>query len=180
MRITNPGDTVILGIDPDTKNCGFAVVDGLKVVHVGVAKQRESTGYASLKPMTGALYEELSKLAAWPISKVHVEGQKIYQTGPFKTKNPDDILLLAQVTGLAVAVSALIWPKVPCHVFKPYEWKGSNPKRVSQARICKKLGWDYEIVSDDWARPTNPPFQINPAGAWKHVMDGIGLALHEA
>lgn len=167
---------MILGIDPDTKNVGFGIVDNGKVIHVGAARQK-LTGYDSVAGMSSALYDELSKLKAWPITKIHVEGQQIYQSGPHKTKNPDDILLLAHITGVIVSVCKFIWPQANISIFKPHKWKGNIPKRTHQARLLTLLGWGYEFVGEEWARPLNPAFTLEPAGLWKHVIDGVGLAM---
>lgn len=167
---------MILGIDPDTKNIGYAVVSEGKPIHVGAARQKLS-GYDSVASMSVALYDELSKLSSWPITKINVEGQQIYQTGPHKTKNPADILLLAHITGLIVADCKFIWPNSKVSIYKPHEWKRNIPKKTHQARLLIALGWGYEFVGDEWARPTNPPFKLEPAGLWKHVVDGVGLAM---
>lgn len=62
------------------------------------------------------------------------------------------------------------------------QWKGSQPKKINQARTCRKLGLDYKIMGgkSPYCVPTSRVprcFQAVNAGDWKHLLDSAGLAI---
>ncbi len=171
-----------LAFDPDLHNTGWALVekgasDVLHVRDVGCIKvptqikKKKTKGEWAVRLMSRAV-AEWDRPVPWIEEIYVVEGQQIYFG---KTPNPQNIVHLAQVAGACLAWSDCEHTYLP----SPSQWKGSVEKHIHQARICKKLGWDYEIRASGknrYAVPTNAPFSLK-ATEWKHCMDAIGLAI---
>lgn len=168
----------VLGIDPDLHNLGWAVVEhdglGFKVFALGTvsitAKVKGDTAVAMM----------LTSLGEQPWHQTHglvVEGQQAY-LGAQRKATPEDLIRLAQVAGGAFASARRPWHDLACVVL-PRVWKGQVDKPITQARICARLGWDYERKSN-WVEPKAAGLEgFDVSGKrWSHVMDAIGLAIY--
>lgn len=188
-----------LGIDPDCRHTGWGIVQQVNdlpptlyaagVVSIpGQIKKRKIKGNEAVILMATTLY--LMELPMVEYSAIVVEGQTIYRRGSHdKGVDPNAILRIGQVSGAAL-VAALAGTEGPTQVFlpEPKTWKKQVPKRIHQARVCKRLGYGYKAhgtAKDGYVVPLLP--QGSPAARkcaelkpthWKHAMDGVGLALY--
>lgn len=173
---------ICLGIDPDTKNTGIALVRAtdptkaskakFEVLQVGVAAvdNKLPVGWRILK-MTDEISFELWMMSSdtMVFHRVAVEGQTAY-AGSKQHKRPDDLIGLAQVAGMAAGISTEVSKSADLWIPKPAEWKGQVEKKAMQRRILKRVGLTEKLEGVTGA-----------AGMTKvqrgHVIDAIGLAL---
>lgn len=201
---------IILGGDPDLHNCPFAILEVKhgqrpKVLQVEIASVPEALhGREAVAAASFAVYEALQRLRHLP-DLVCIESQQIYTKGPYKTPNPDDILLIAHITGIVVGFCGLQVKRENILLPQPKEWKANIPKGPQQARSYKILGWNSEshgkvthsrahkdgvekVRDTSWSSPNGvlegltgvadpATLGVSPQGQWKHVGDAIGLAL---
>lgn len=146
----------ILGIDPDLHTIAFAVVTvselhGQRPVvdRLFTTKlSRSVTGRDTLLPLT----QETTKLFLQHVDVfdgldlIVVESQQVYTTGPYKTPNPDDIVILAHVTGLVSALALAMAPRAKLLTPQPAVWKAQVPKHIHQIRTYERFGWGHKIV----------------------------------
>ncbi len=176
-----------IGIDPDLHNTGLALLNGDtgEVIEVkcvsSSGKKEEEAVIAMARALRFEWFPGYTYLDT--PSTVVIEAQEIYAGGG--TKNPRNIMHLAQVAGAAIAIAIRITtgPKKNLWFPRPAEWKGQVPKRIHQARILKRMKWDCQKVGTKdrgYCYPTMPnsdlarePLQKTQ---WKHVVDAIGLA----
>lgn len=169
---------VVLGIDPDTKVSGLAIViDGvLRKVGVVDIRHHKLKGTAAAGVMGGYLSKLITELG--PVSHLVVEGQQIYSNGRADGNN---LLTLALVSGACLGAGQWTAAQVTCP--KPRDWKGQRPKGASQSAILDKVGWEYEFHGS--RRPptvTKIPPEVEQIGTipkahMKEVIDAVGLAL---
>lgn len=174
---------IVLGIDPDTKNTGVAIVDEHKIHAVGVLSIRDQklTGDEAVRAMCRRLRD---LRGVWVgidivIDKWVVESQEVYKGLKQKAK-PADMIRLAQVAGAAMAQLP------PENGLCPTAgvWKHTVTKGASQGRALQHYGIPFDFVSaKDGCRPI-PGATLGIYGAdtispaqWKHVGDAIALAL---
>lgn len=170
-----------VGVDPGTKNLGWAIVDEAgQVVQVGVVRA------TSAEHMVHQLFQYLPTQFD-TVAQVVVESQE-YRHGRAKG-NPNDLFPLANIAGVA---AGLLYDRAArdkgvsgVRFVTPMEWKGSVPKAPHHRRLCDKLRWKYHESS------TKDPYIIpdfdeeeSPLGDehlratdWSEVLDAIGLAL---
>lgn len=175
---------IALGIDPDTKNTGLAIVRAFpmgtfKVIYVATAPVKASLPVQDRIRLMGLAIEEA--LMKFPcdvgvgeplidlVTRIAVEGQRVYPQGKVR---PQDLIHLAQVAGMAAAIaqqdfrlgSVCLW--IP----EPVQWKGSVEKKVMQRRILARVDLTEKLEGVEGA-----------AGMTKvqkgHVIDAIGLAM---
>lgn len=174
-----------LGIDPDTKTPGFAIVavsgKVVTVQHAGVL--RGDGNRKALLLDVDKTFWELGVTQGVGIDAVVVEGQQIYMHGPHKTKDPKPIVTLAQAAGMLMAKALDQWPLADWDMPRPAEWKGQVKKVAHQAWVCEQVGWQYKRlktgvrpaipkVAHIWGDPENDE--------WSEVVDAVGLALWAA
>jgi len=170
-----------IGVDPDLHHTGVAVLDECGVLEVRCfqtpGKNKEG---AAVLAMAGALlcpwFDRMFNYAI-----IVVEGQEIYGGGG--TKNPRNILHLAQAAGAAIVAAQHQATYIETTYFPvPSKWKKQIPKQVHQSRILQKLDWEHEAVGDQktgYCYPVdenNLPKNGMPQSHWKHIVDAIGLA----
>lgn len=160
-----------LGIDPDTKATGVAVVsDRGEVVHAEVVRSAGRLADDRVVEMSKNLLERLDELLIlYRPSAVAIEWQAI-RPGD---KRPNDILNLAVVSGMALtALHGSEGLRELCNILRPtaQEWKGTLRKDVCTARLIEHYGLDQE-GSDNWRalREITPMLRT-------HAIDAIGLA----
>ena len=163
---------IAIGIDPDTKATGMAVVSiGAvpKVLYVATAVVKASLSVQErLRHMNAMVSTELGcfpyGIAA---ERLAVEGQRVYTRGKVR---PQDLIHLAQVAGMAAAHAQQAYPLAALWIPEPVQWKGSVEKGAMQRRILGRLGLTEKLEGVEGA-----------GGMTKtqrgHVIDAIGLAL---
>lgn len=171
MKIPN-GVEQILGVDPDTKNQAFALLnlDG-SIEKAWVAKSKNSNEITQGKAHFMGTMHTMTK----PFFAI-VEGQKLYLND--KKSNPDSMIKLARASGIACA-----WLSVNPHckgiyIPTPSEWKGTAQKHAHQSHILRKLGQVPVIKGSGkgrYAVPEDNFLDLNLT-EYKHVVDAIGLA----
>lgn len=163
---------IALGIDPDTRYTGMALVTLDKVLAIGGI--RSDNG---LIPMCQRIFHGIREamVLARP-DVIVVEGQQIYRNTRVDGNN---VLQVAAVAGAALAVtegcSKVLLPR-------PRDWKGQRPKGVDQKNTLRHYGWKFLDNG-----PTHPPSWTVPAGLKtfgdpipvrhkKEIVDAMGLA----
>lgn len=169
--------SICLGIDPDSKYIALAAGSSHGVLDVYSHKVKKA-GKDDLESMIKALGHHIPAFMkslrldpVWPL-RIVIEGQLIY---PSSKEQPNDLLKLARIAGAAAGVCSMLYPDKKIIIPKPYEWKGTVPKPVHQARLFHKLGWGYKKTRG-YAYPLKPAVgkYLNQS-EWKHVADAIGL-----
>ena len=176
------GSPVVLGVDPDTQATGLALLQGEKVLMVGLAAiDRHLEPRPRGKDAAGLM----AAIVGWKIRNVFkgheyavVEFPQVYKG---KKVDPNNLTLLAAVSG---AVCAAVG-HFHVHLTYPTEWKGQTPKSIHQKRILKRIGWEF--VDNGVKKCPTPivPEDVKvigdvPEGRWKEIVDAIGIALHAA
>lgn len=153
---------ITIGIDPDTKDTGIALVEDGEVLRVGVASARGSIENRLLR-MAGRI-EWVTQCEMGPIvpDRAVIENQNIRPTD----KRPNDILKLAIVVGQAMGACCGVKTYIPL----PVQWKGSVPKAIHQKRILRQAN----LTADLKGVPGTDGMTDTQKG---HVIDAIGLAL---
>lgn len=180
-----------LGIDPDLHNTAVALVRDGRVEYVEVIRVDKKLKDAdAVKAMcieigrwerNEPLFDPESVMGI-ALDALVVEGQELYRG---QTGNPADILRVGQVAGAAVGCFSgdLHYMAGQAYLPQPKEWKGNVPKKIHQARICKRLNWPCDARADYVVPRTGEVCGLPDisrhlkAADWKHVMDAIGLAL---
>ncbi len=179
LYTTRPRQSLtVFAVDPDLHHTAWAVVESGYPLQLGVWDVQAS------KKNEEAVAQMLANMAkGFPftprIDNIVIEVPVIYPNGK---ERPNDLMRLARVAGGAGALACLSYPNAELYLATPLQWKGSVPKRIHQARICSKLGWEYKQVHTH-SYPTEIP-NAAVMGAegfksrdWKHVLDAIGLGL---
>lgn len=173
--------TLILGIDPDTKNTGLAMVEFDDVVRstcgqadrlmsistpvvkwVATARAKGAKVQDRLQPMAEAIAWAMKSIYCQGIAACVIEWQRLR---PHGEKNPNSIVDLNGIAGMAAGV----WScnsGAPLFTPIPVQWKGTVPKPIHQKRIMSKV----EIS------PASGFASLNKT-ARGHIIDAIGLAL---
>jgi len=175
------------GIDPDTSTCAVGFVDVWKVgnqlhgrIHNGwVEKPTLTSTYVKCHHL-GFRLDPVLQMKLSTCDGMAIEGQDVIRG---HTKNPADIIKLAQVAGFWAAQRR---GNATVHVPEPKEWKGQVPKGVHHKRLCAMLGLrsktmggkhPYECpLNDDGTPRVNLGNGIVPSD-WKHLLDAFGLAI---
>ena len=163
---------IALGIDPDTKATGMAVVHVgavIKVLYVTTAPVKAALPVQErIRHMNSVISMELCSIPLGiPVERIAVEGQRHYPRGKVR---PQDLIHLAQVAGEAAAHAQQAYPLAALWIPEPAQWKGSVEKKAMQRRILKRVGLTEKLEGVEGA-----------GGMTKtqrgHVIDAIGLAL---
>lgn len=169
---------ICLGIDPDTKNTGLALVEShdcapvgivYRVLHVAVASATGTTVQDRLVEMARSVNSALHVLLeSMPVHRIAIEWQRLRPRGE---KNPNSIVDLNGVAGMCLqAASAFLVRSQPLLTPIPADWKGQVPKDIHQKRILAKVG----LTEDLEGVPGAETMTKTQKG---HVIDAIGLAL---
>ena len=166
---------MILAFDPDLHHTAWAHCDASHRLTGGIIEVGSFyKGDDAVREMAIELGMEGPHHRLAGESTLIVESQELHLG---HRSAPKDIIRLAQVAG-AILGAFGISPKTSMLV-SPSTWKGQVPKEIHQARVCKKLGWDFEAMSDH-VRPAQKHwdgFTVHKPSDWKHLMDAVGLAL---
>jgi len=155
---------MIISVDPGVKATGIAVFDDGELAFAFLA--RGADWFATAKNAHDKLCERL------PLDLVEQslyigEVPQVYQARHLKG-DPNDLIDVTLVFAALVGCKGL----APV-LYRPREWKGQVPKRVSNDRIWSKLS------DDERQRVELPPGRKKTAGALSHnVIDAIGIGLH--
>jgi hypothetical protein len=172
---------MFVGIDPDLHDLAIGYwlnskPVGAKVIHV--PKRKGRTGQLAVLDMVMSLGLHLRHFVPKGTNGLAIEAQSLQRLGIKQHKRPQDIVILGNVAGAALGLSATVVPLEQIRFPSPETWKGQIPKAVMQARLYTDLGWGYEMVSDSYSRPLRPTAAFNDisSGQWKHVGDALLLA----
>ena len=181
----------VLGFDPSVKTGAAATVRlNVRTGTVEVTKLLVARGLGSSTPRP--LTTNVQRGLAWVSSGntvAFVEDQKVRESGKGKTKNPQNLIPLAQAAG--VAFGTLNACTYGVAYVQAHEWKGSMSKPVSHRQICRRLKWDSPIAMSGYLCPRPVHYSevalaiYNPDGSrgkllksdWHELMDAIGIAL---
>lgn len=181
-------DPYYVGIDPDLQRPALAIVQGQDVVYVACMRTGKSRRQQAVSDVAKLSYSwmkgiDLDSIHPRCPARIVVEAQQIYAG---KTKNPQDICLLAAAAGASLASSLQVWPNAEPEFVLPRDWKKGVPKRIHQARVLSRLGIVPSPQGDKSTGYCVPVWHGEaPRGAkelkktdWKHVVDAIGLACY--
>ena len=176
---------ITLGIDPDTKNTGIALVRAIdptlasrakfKVLQVGVATVDAKLSVAQrLIEMSQSISfaARVMDTRFRSVNRISVEGQDAY-AGSKQHKRPNDLIHLAVVAGMATGVAQevfRIFTTPDLWIPKPAEWKGQVEKKAHQRRILASVGLTEKLEGIPGAAGMT-------ATQRGHVIDAIGLAV---
>lgn len=175
---------ISIGFDPDSHATSWGALEYVqgsmpRVIGVGVVKVPASyKGFRAVREMAREMQK--AELPFTPDILV-VEGQQIYEKGKAK---PDHILQLAQVAGGVFSHCLGRWPRAESYLPRPMQWKAQVPKRVHQARVWEKLGFEtsgHGHTQHGYSSPKDggkiPTYGRVTRSDWKHIGDAVGLAL---
>lgn len=154
--------TYSIGIDPDTKATGIAMIGPSGVEMVALARAKGRYAVDRLPEMAQSIDEALAPMMAYLGDKnVAIE---LMHIRPHE-RNPNSIINVQAVAGMAIASARL---RLASSIVTPIpsKWKGTVPKEIHQKRILAGEG----LTIDD------PIFEGIPKSMRTHVVDGIGLA----
>jgi hypothetical protein len=172
---------IVLGIDPDVRTVGWSLCTQSKLLEVGVIRSDAAADVSHIQMMRAAAVAlELILKQNQGLSLVVVESQAIRHGS---AAVPKDILKLGQVAGGLAALCVAFHPGLKVAMPFPSDWKGQTPKPIHQARIFSHLGIGCAQATE-YSYPTGCKVIAAVRGAqallksdWKHVADGVGLAL---
>lgn len=174
----NDDKMLAVGIDPDTKATGVAVVQafngGLQIVHVGLVRAKGRKTSDRRVEMARNLQRDLCRLylnISYTPTAVAIEWMKLRPKGE---KNPNSIVDLNGISGMCVVACQQLGAE---HVFTPIpsEWKGTVPKSVHQKRVLRRLRLTSDLTYEESGNPI-PGSEKIPASMRTHVIDALGLA----
>lgn len=165
-----------IGIDPDTKATGLALVaydeaaKSFNVLQVAVARGGKGTlARNRITDMAESLFGAILDLRGWgDIDAAAIEWQALRPRGE---KNPNSIVDLCGFSGLAAA-AVHVGVKTTVLTPTPPEWKGQKDKEVHHKIILSEVG--LEKATD------LPSTQKLLKSDYSHIMDAVGLAVWAA
>ena len=185
---------LVIGVDPDTRGTGLALIEdkgeGRPVVlKCGVVPSPSGVkGIVAVEYQIQALKELLPSFPSCDIvaAEYPQSYHGYYPRGrPSSKVDPNHLIMLAAVTG---AASALV-SAGRVSLLRPAEWKGQTPKGASHRQICRVLGWKWEQSSRNAKTPlrdVRPARGVEilgwggePSKHWSEVLDACGVALYE-
>ncbi len=170
-----------IGIDPDLTNTAVAYLVGDKITKVDIIKAKGKKKESQVLEMMRALCAHIRHTGFTPLIENWVLAVEAQVIAAYHTKNPMSILHLGQVAAAALTVYHRTYvedsPNGLSLFPRPTEWKGSVPKEIHQARICKKLKWKYTKRSGYCVPEGIGVPELARSSDWKHGLDAVGLAL---
>lgn len=180
--------TLIAGVDPDTHytSAAYVLYDhacrdyrlfGGQVFKVA-KKKTGSEAVCAMSSMLGRHGLLVGPDAAF------IEDQLVRRSGQGRTKNPQNLIPLAQVAGAC----ASHFGGVPAAMVQANDWKGSVGKVPNQSRTCETLGMEFEVKDAGYCVPLCTPercYSVDEEGIqkdtrpsdWHHLLDAAGIAI---
>jgi len=171
--------TLALGIDPDTKSTGWALLErkqsDTRIVGVGLVRAKGRLAADRIPGMADELERCMCNYRLGieaPLDMVVIEWMHLRPT--YKEKNPNAILSVQAIAGMCVSATRSLRAK---HVFTPTppEWKKTMKKESKQRAILRSLRLSDELRDSDGE--FIPGAAKLPASMRTHVIDALGLAL---
>lgn len=156
--------TTFVGVDPDTKSTGIAIIFGEGEIRLRLAEAKGRLMKDRLHGMALDLLHEMPCVLS--TSVIVIEWQHIRRS----ERNPNSMMGVQAVAGMALAAAAAKNRGVAGARFLtplPSEWKGSVPKEIHQQRILKKAGLTHDSIE----------LRDIPVSKRQHVIDALGMAL---
>ncbi len=153
-----------LGIDPDTKTTGLALVGPEGLVAVKLARAKGQYAVDRLPGMAAAIEEAVRSLGNLVDGDL-VVAIELMHIRPHE-RNPNSIINVQAVAGMAISSTVLLDADAKILTPIPSKWKGTVPKPIHQKRLLAAEGIDMD----------DPIFGVIPKSMRNHVVDGIGLA----
>lgn len=185
----------VIGIDPDTNNTGWALLEetskGVVVLECGVIDTRSTKGILAVERTIRGLYRVLPKLLAchgviaeYPQS-YNVGGH--YGGGRTSKVDPNSLIMLAAISGAALA-AANVAPRGFRALVRPMVWKGQQTKGANQRQTARIIGWKFENHSSCYTSAlvdVTPPKEVKvhpwkgkSRKPWSEILDAAGIALY--
>lgn len=187
--------SIFYGIDPDLHVPALACIErpahvgGARLVWAGIAHRTpdDFRGAMALEDAACAGADVRGATGRAKPTSLAVVACEMPKKYPGSKVRPQDLIHLAASAGIWAGYVAQQSSAKVIAVEFPYaqDWKGSVPKYAHQARICKRMGWDYSLAGTlRSGRYCVPSISSLPDAAaavkaadWKHVLDALGLAL---
>jgi len=149
----------IIGVDPGVNNTGIAVLSSKTktVVHTLLIKRGCEAYEANIMQQVITFCKLLDK----NVFAIAVEYPRIY---PKTAERANDQMDLAGVAGAYLGAAAA--KGIYGYVYYPRDWKGNTPKKISNARILKRLPSLAHCLENF------------PGGKHEHIIDAAGIALY--
>ena len=183
---------LVLGIDPDTNTSGFCLVeekDGkIRVLECGIADTRGTTGILGVERSIIELFKILPTLPT--ADAVIAEYPEHYNRGagrPKKNVNPNNLIMLAAVSGSALSAANVKEGGVR-ELVRPKIWKGQQSKGANHRQTCRVLGWTWGGSSSKYSMAlteVSPLEDVKVHGwkgksgkPWSEILDATGIAIY--
>ena len=186
---------IVLGIDPDTNNTGFSLIEegdqGIVVLECGVVDTRSTKGILAVEKTIQGLFELLPQLAQ--ADAVVAEYPQNYNNGGRQRGgrshkvDPNSLIMLAAISGAALA-AANVAPRGFRALVRPMVWKGQQTKGANQRQTARIIGWKFENHSSCYTSAlvdVTPPKEVKvhpwkgkSRKPWSEILDAAGIALY--
>ena len=181
---------VILGIDPDTNNTGWALVEEtpekVRVLECGVVDTRKTSGILGVERTVLGLLEILPTLPQ--ADGVVAEYPQHYHKGSGRPSrvDPNSLIMLSAISGAAVAI-AKVREGGPRALVRPAVWKGQQSKGANQRQSCRVVGWTFGVTTKYTQALHNPVpdkdvkvhgWSGRSGKPWSEILDAVGLAVY--
>lgn len=168
-----------LGIDPDTKSTGWALLERkgseIEIIKVGIVRAKGRLAADRVAEMADNLFRSLCAYTLNISSErrldiVAIEFMHLRPT--HKEKNPNALMPVQAVAGMCVSATLGLHPR---HLLTPTppEWKKSMEKKNKQNWILRRRGLDQDLKKDGEFVPGAEKIMKSMR---THVIDAIGIA----
>ena len=181
----------ILGIDPDTRASGWALLeaDPPRVVIAGIVDTRGNTGLLAVEKQIAAIREQFPELppADFAICEYPQSYNLLPKGGRFQNVDPNNLIMLSAVAGAALA-SANLNEGGEVSIVRPAVWKGQRTKGAVHRHVCRVVGWKYkpnknasialtEVIPSDGCQIK--PWKGRATKPWSEILDAVGIAMYQ-
>jgi len=182
---TSATSTLALGIDPDTKSTGWALLERrgseIEILNVGIVRAKGRLASDRTAIMAAELDLSMCQYRLGiQRDQLDIVAIEFMHLRPSHTeKNPNSILAVQAIAGMCVSATLSLRAD---HLLTPTptEWKGTMEKKNKQAWILRKYGLDAELRYIHSAAFPGGEFVPGAGKLLKsmrtHVIDAIGIA----
>jgi hypothetical protein len=156
---------VILTVDSGTRVLAYAGWERNKLIRTGATRSGAKTLAVRACDMVSDMLISVCGDGRTTISDIVVEMPVVYPHSKNKT-DPNDLIALAIVAGAALGYI----PVMRHRLVTAAEWKGQQPKDVTQRRVVKELSFKEERVLES-------ALSCLPSSLHHNVYDAVGIGL---